>query len=182
MIKKIQKKYIIGLIALITIIIFVNIFLPINNKENANAVNNIDAAEHSYQTVYSKGDRVARQVSDEDIERYREMVGKQMKGMSKEDAFKKYTRSRNITLADPALSQEAKEYSLNQLDDMFMELYGEVPEETQTDRKEQARMKKVILEYKEGVEKIKSNKSLSRREKADMVHVVLEKYLSDMKN
>jgi len=99
--------------------------------------------------------------------------------LSPEDIKKKFIKTRNLWIADPSFSMDEKnELILKLSEELFPD--GNVPPETDADKKEQEKMAALIEKLKQQSEDIKADKGLSLEEKEKKIKVLLNQFLIDV--
>ncbi len=92
---------------------------------------------------------------------------------------KKFIKTRNMWIADPSFSEEEKKELIAKLaEELFPN--GNVPPETEADKREQERMSGLIETLKQESEAIKNNKALSVAAKEQKIKLLLDQFLIDM--
>ncbi|MFN8369719.1 MAG: hypothetical protein U0T83_03735 [Bacteriovoracaceae bacterium] len=99
--------------------------------------------------------------------------------LDEEQTKKKFIKTRNLWIADPSFSPEEKnELILKLSQELFPD--GNVPPETEADKKEQAKITALIEKLKIQSEEIKADKNLSHEEKEIKVKNLLNQFLIDV--
>jgi hypothetical protein len=86
--------------------------------------------------------------------------------MSYAQKVQKFRKTRNLWMADPGISDSSRKEMLGRLSgELFPD--GNVPRESEADRKEQDRMRVLIMELKSGAASLKNNPNLTEEQKKE---------------
>ena len=106
---------------------------------------------------------------------------KKEQGLTYEEKVERYRHARNIIVADTAFSKKERDEMLKKIEENYFP-NGDLPEETEADRIEQEKYKKLITSFKLETDKIVNDKSLSKEEKKRKIGEILKKFLNDSRN
>jgi hypothetical protein len=98
-----------------------------------------------------------------------------------EQAMMKFSNARNEWLADPNMPPEAKEKMIAEL---AYALWGEdavIPEQTEDDLEQQARIREEVLSFQSDLEMIKADKSMTLEEKKQALSSSVNKFVQQGK-
>ena len=107
--------------------------------------------------------------------------GQKKHSLSYEERVDKYRHARNIIVADKAFSKKERDEMLKKIEENYFP-DGDLPEETEEDRQDQEKYRKLITSFKFETDKIANDKSLSKEEKKKRIGEIIKNFIRESGN
>lgn len=172
-----KKGIIIALIVIIVVAVAAKLLIDNKEKKEAEALTAQQLAANA-ENWPGMGENVPADFYEKKLQ---EMQSKEIEEvMPKEIAIKKFKHARNIYSADPSLTPEEKALYLKKIEEVYQQSYGDIPPETPEDKKEQEMIRARTVEFKNSVNSLKNNTSLTREQKETELAEMLKKYIAEV--